>query len=240
MQKEDDGWTEGYTGKPMGLVLSLGFYAAYLFFIAGYLARMLTWARNAPPRVSDKTPSLSTFLKALVDILLLRRLLRVNDVLWLGEWIFHASLLVLFVSHLKYFFDPVPAVVAAMDIPARVTAWILPAALLYIGIMKIIIEKKPYVSSYNFMLLGLVMVSCVSGLLMKYSFPADLAGIKHLTMGFVTFRVVAPPVSLVFLVHFFVFLVLLASLPTHMFAAPLTMIGARQREDDLPYLMHEE
>jgi hypothetical protein len=106
--------------------------------------------------------------------------------------------------------------------------------------MKIIIEKKPYVSSYNFMLLGLVMVSCVSGILMKYSFPADLAGIKLFTVGLVTFRVVAPPVSLVFLVHFFAFLVLLASLPTHMFAAPLTMIGARQREDDLPYLMHEK
>jgi len=240
MLKEDDGWTVGYTGKPMGLVLSLGFYAAYLFFIAGYLARMLIWVRNAPPRVSDKTPSLSTFLKALVDILLLRRLLRVNDVLWLGEWIFHASLLVLFVSHLKYFLDPVPAVVASMEIPARVTAWILPAALLYIGIMKIIIEKKPYVSSYNFMLLGLVMVSCVSGLVMKYSFPADLADIKHFTMGLVTFHTGVSPKSIMFLFHFLIFLALLVSLPTHMFAAPLTMIEARQREDELPYLLHEK
>jgi len=30
------------------------------------------------------------------------------------------------------------------------------------------------------------------------------------------------------------------SLPTHIFAAPLTMIEARQRDDELPYLMHEK
>lgn len=225
----------------MGLVLSLGFYAAFLFFVAGYIARMLAWARSTPLRpFPEKTLSLSAFLSGLVDILLLRRLLSVNDVLWLGEWVFHASLLVLFLGHLRYVFDPVPAIIAAMEIPSRVAAWLLPASLLYIGIMKIIVEKKPYVSSYNFMLLGAMMVSCVSGLLMKYSFRADLAGIKHFTMGLVTFHVVSLPGTLIFLFHFVIFLLLLMSLPTHMFAAPLTMIEARQREDELRDLMHEE
>jgi hypothetical protein len=225
----------------MGLVLSLGFYAAFLFFVAAYIARMLAWARYAPLRpFPEKTLSLSVFLSGLTDILLLRRLLRVNDVLWLGEWVFHASLLVLFLGHLKYILDPVPPIIAAMEIPARVAAWLLPASLLYIGIMKIIIEKKPYISSYNFMLLGAMMVSSVSGLFLKYSFRADLAGIKHFTMGLVTFHVVTPPGTLMFLFHFFIFLALLMSLPTHMFAAPLTMIEARQRDDKLRYLMHEE
>lgn len=225
----------------MGLVLSLGFYAAFLFFVAGYIARMLAWARYAPLRpFLEKPLSLSAFLSGLVDILLLRRLLSVNDVLWLGEWVFHASLLVLFLGHLRYVLDPVPAIIAAMEIPSRVAAWLLPASLLYIGVMKIIVEKKPYVSSYNFMLLGAMMVSCVSGLLMKYSFRADLAGIKHFTMGLVTFHVVSLPGTLIFLFHFVIFLLLLMSLPTHMFAAPLTMIEARQREDELRDLMHEE
>ena len=225
----------------MGLALSLSFYAAFLFFVAGYIARMLAWARYAPLKpFPEKTLSLSVFLSGLTDILLLRRLLRVNDVLWLGEWVFHTSLLVLFLSHLKYILDPVPAIIAAMEIPARVAAWLLPASLFYIGVMKIIVEKKPYVSSYNFMLLGAMMVSCVSGLLMKYSFRADLAGIKHFTIGLVTFHVVSLPGTLIFLFHFVVFLLLLMSLPTHMFAAPLTMIEARQREDELRDLMHEE
>jgi len=225
----------------VGLVLSVGFYASFLFFVAGYLVRMVTWAQQAPPRVSQgKTLTLSVLLHALVDILLLRRLLRVNDALWLGEWVFHASLLILFLSHLRYILEPVPVIIAVMQIPAIVAAWLLPASLLYIGMMKIIIEKKPYVSSYNFMLLGVMMVSCVSGLLMKYSFRADLAGIKHFIMGLVTFHTGISPGSLTFLVHFFIFLVLLMSLPTHIFAAPLTIIEARQREEELPYLMHEK
>jgi len=71
-----------------------------------------------------------------------RRLLSVNDVLWLGEWVFHASLLVLFLGHLRYVLDPVPAIIAAMEIPARVAAWLLPASLFYIGVMKIIVERN--------------------------------------------------------------------------------------------------
>ncbi|NJD56181.1 MAG: hypothetical protein FIA94_07240 [Nitrospirae bacterium] len=225
----------------MGLVLSLGFYAAFLFFVAGYLARMLGWARYASPQaVPEGKLSLYVCLSALADILLLRRLLRVNDVLWVGEWVFHASLLVLFLSHLKYILDPVPAVIASMEIPARVAAWLLPASLLYIGIMKVIIEKKAYVSSYNFMLLGLIMASGASGLVMKYSLRADLADVKHFTMGLMIFHPGTPPGSPVFLVHFVVFLVLLACLPTHVFAAPLTMLEARQREEELPHLMHEK
>ena len=225
----------------MGLVLSLGFYAAFLFFVAGYLARMLSWARYAPKQaMPERSTSLYVCLVALVDVLLLRRLLRMNDVLWVGEWVFHTSLVVLFLSHLKYILDPVPAIIASMEIPARVAAWLLPASLLFIGVIKLVIEKKPYISSYNFMLLGLMMVSCISGLVMKYSFPADLADIKHFTMGLVTFQAGISPGSLTFLFHFFIFLIILMSLPTHIFAAPLTMIEARQREDELPYLMHEK
>lgn len=225
----------------MGLVLSVGFYTCFLFFVAGYLVRMVTWAQQAPPRVlPGKTLTLPVFLNALVDTLLLRRLLRANDVLWLGEWTFHASLLILFLRHLRYVLEPSPPFVYAMDIPARVAAWLLPASLIYIGAMKLVIEKKTYISSYNFMLLGLMMVSCVSGLVMKYSLPADMVDIKHFTMGLVTFHMGISPESITFLFHFIIFLVLLVSLPTHMFAAPLTMIEARQREDELPYLLHEK
>ena len=225
----------------MGLVLSVGFYACFLFFVAGYLVRIVAWAQQAPPTISPgKTLTRSVLLNALVDVLLLRRLLRVNDVLWVGEWTFHASLLILFLRHLRYVLEPSPAFVYAMEIPVRVAAWLLPASLLYIGAMKFVIEKKPYISSYNFMLLGLMMVSCVSGLVMKYFLPADLADIKHFTMGLVTFHAGISPGSITFLFHFVIFLVLLMNLPTHIIAAPLTMIEASQRDDELPYLLHEK
>ena len=224
----------------MGLVLTVGFYICFLFFIAGYLVRMLTWARQGQTGVLPGTRlRLSTFLNAAVDVLLLRRLLRVNDVLWLGEWIFHASLVVLFFRHLRYFLEPAPFIVVAMDIPARIASWLLLASVIYIAVMKLVIEKKAYVSSYNFLLLGLMTLACLSGLVLKYSLPADLADVKHFTLGLVTFHTVTLPESLTFMLHFIVFLVLFVSLPSHIVAAPLTMIEARQRDEELPYLMHE-
>ncbi len=225
----------------MGLALSLGFYAGFLFFVAGYLVRMLNWMQQAPQPAELRTQVASSpVLRGLADILLLRRLLRVNSALWLGEWVFHLSLAVLFVRHLRFIVEPVPAFVICMDVPARIAAWLLPASLLYIGLMKVIIEKKPYVSSYNFYLLGLLLVSGISGLAMKYLFRADLMDIKYFSLGIVTFHATSAPASPVFLLHFAVFLLLLAGLPSHVVAAPLTMVAARQRDDELRYLMHEK
>jgi hypothetical protein len=224
----------------MGLV-SFVFYICYFFFLAGYLMKMIMWVREAPlPAPPRKAMSLATFLRGLADILLLRRLLRANDSLWLGEWIFHASLFVVFLRHLRYVLEPVPPVITALEVPGIVAAWLLPASLLYVGFMKIFIEKKPYFSSYNFYLLGLLLVLSVSGLIMKYIFRADLADVKHFALGLVSFHAGQIPSSYVFLLHFIVFLILLPGLPAHMVAAPLTMLEARQREDELPDLMHEE
>lgn len=202
---------------------------------------MLTWAEKAEQQTPPgKKLSLCSFLKAALDILLLRRLLKVNDVLWVGEWIFHMSLLILMLRHLRYFLEPVPGLVAALEIPGIIAAWLLPASLLYICIMKLLIEKKPYLSSYNFILLGIVMALCISGLLMKYVFPSDLVDIKYFTLSLVTFRSADPPADITFLSHFLFFLVLLLSLPAHIVAAPLTLLDARLRDEELPYLLHEK
>jgi hypothetical protein len=121
-----------------------------------------------------------------------------------------------------------------------IAGYLLPIALGYIVIMKIFIEKKKYVSTYNFFLIAIIFAIGVTGLLMKIVFRPDIVGIKEFIIGAVTFRFADVPESVPFTIHFLMFLVMLVWLPTHIFAAPLTIAAARQRDELIKGLVHEE
>jgi len=56
----------------------------------------------------------------------------------------------------------------------------------------------------------------------------------------VTFTFAAVPADALFIVHFIMFLALIVNLPTHIFAAPLVLIGAREREANFNTVIHEK
>ncbi len=225
----------------MGSVLTWGSYLVMLIFIVSYIQKislLLRKKEGLPTLRSDIT--LSVIASAAVDILLLRRLFFSNPFLWFGEWLFHACLALLMVRHLRYFMEPAPSCVFALQTPAIIAGYLLPLSLIYIFIAKLVIEKKSYIASSNFFLLALLLLSGISGLLMKIWFRVDLAGIKWFSLGIVTFRPVEVPHSPLFIIHFVLFLIVFAYLPTHIAAAPISLLDARQREKAVRSLMHEK
>ncbi|HTR44304.1 MAG TPA: hypothetical protein VMH06_01240 [Thermodesulfovibrionales bacterium] len=224
----------------LGIVLTLGFYLSMLVFLGNYAVKVLIWLKDAPSHM-ERSGRISprTFLMAVCDILFFRRLLGANDLLWIGEWIFHASFVLVMLRHLRYFLNPVPRWVWSVQTPGIIAGYILPVAMVYILAVKSLAEKK-YVSSYNFLLLILILVIGATGLLMKTVSHPDIVSVKTFTMGIVTFGFAAAPGSALFVVHFVLVLALIVNLPTHIVAAPLTLLGARQREENLKRVIHEE
>jgi cytochrome b561 len=89
-------------------------------------------------------------------------------------------------------------------------------------------------------LLALVLsISCI-GVLMSLAFKPNLVDAKLFIFGIMNFSPAAAPDSLLFTIHFVLFLVLVLLLPTHIFTAPLVMYEARKRDLTLWRLMHEE
>jgi len=225
----------------LGIVLSLGYYLSMLVFLGNYASKVLLWAKRTPVNaVTSGKVTLRTFVAASIDILFFGRLLWVNDVLWLGEWTFHVCFLLTVLRHLRYFLNPVPQWVWVLQPLGIIAGYVLPLALVYIFTVKFLIEKKKYVSSYNFFLLVLILVLSVCGLLMKTVYHPDNVSVKAFVMGIVAFRFTAAPGCALFLLHFVLVLVLIVNLPTHIFAAPLALVGARQREETLNRVMHEK
>jgi nitrate reductase gamma subunit len=227
--------------KEAGVALALCAYMTYLAFIWKIGVRLLmlrkAYLQSGGSPVSGT--SALTVLKAIRDIFLLSRLFRVNPCLWFAEFLFHASFVLVILRHLRYVMEPVPAWVVILRVPGELAGYILPLSLGLIVILKILIERKEYISSYNFFLLSILFFLSVTGFLMKIVARPDIVGIKYFMISVFKFAPVVPPCSLVFGLHYLAALILLAWMPAHIFAAPFSMMDARKREENIRLLMHE-
>lgn len=226
----------------MGIFLALSTYAVLGISLVLLCGRLLTvW--KAARTIREYTPSFPftprLVLKAAGDILFLSRLLKTNDLLWIGEWLFHCTFLLVVLRHLAFFLNPVPGWVAFLQPFGVFAGYLLPLSLIYILSIKLRGEKG-YFPSYNFFLLVLLLLLSVTGILLRTVFKADLVAIKGFVLGILSLSPQSVPLHFLFIVHFSLVLVLILYVPTHIFAAPFVMLDAREREEELGRLMHGE
>src|SRR5208337_855818 len=130
-----------------GTILSVSAYLTLAAFSATVFLKTATlW------KAADRTPagrgkpgavsraSCPVVLKWAGDIFFFTRLLKTNDVLWLGEWLFHCSFLFVVMRHLRYVLNPVPGCVVLAQQAGIIAGYLLPAALLYILAVKLAVE----------------------------------------------------------------------------------------------------
>jgi nitrate reductase gamma subunit len=227
-----------------GILLSLFAYICIAVFAWRILWRILllsrTSAQSKEKLLTAQNITPSALLRIMGDIFFLTRLLRTNKLLWFGECVFHYAFLFVLLRHVRYFLYPVPQWIVEFQPAGIYAGYVLTLSLLYILIVKLVIEKRTYFSSYNFFLLFLLFLISSTGIVMKYFVIPDVVDIKHFIMSTIVFKPASAPQSFLFTVHFIVTFVFIASLPAHIFTAPFTLIDARKREESLDLVMHEE
>ncbi len=228
----------------MGTLLIAAAYAVYTALWIRLMMHALVWWRAARRLSASGLPSPAMTKKAcaltVLDILFFGRLLKANAALWLGEWVFHASFLLVLLRHLRFFLNPVPGWVWSIQTAGLIAGYILPLSLIYILAVRLLTKRERYASPANMFLLVLVLAIGAIGLLMYFWFKPNLVDVKLFALGLACFKPVAAPESLLFTLHFGLVLVLVAFLPSHIFTAPLVMMEARKREQALRLVMHEK
>lgn len=227
--------------KEYGVALALCTYIAYIAFIWKIVVRLLVLRKTElqPGRDPITGTAAVTVVTAIRDLFLFSRLFRVNPRLWFAEFGFHVSFALVILRHLRYVMEPVPAWVAFLQVPGELAGYVLPLSLLLIFVIKTFIDKKEYVSRYNFFLLGLLFFLSITGLFMKMVVRPDVVAVKIFMIRVFRFAAAVPPADGAFVLHYLAALILLAWLPTHIFAAPLSIMDARKREDGIRLMMHE-
>ncbi len=235
---------KGHSIIHMGKILIVAAYAVYAAFWLRFIGHALVWWKVSQ-RLDNRSlarPHLKLKACALtvLDVVLLGRVFIVNPALWIGEWVFHASFLLVVLRHLRFFLDPVPDWVWWLQTPGLIAGYVLPFALLYILVIRLLTKLEKYAAPANLFLLGLVLAISSIGVVMNTLFTPDLVDVKLFIFGIVHFAPAAAPGSVLFLLHFCLVLVLLLFLPTHIFTAPLVMLEARKREQALRLVIHEK
>ncbi len=200
--------------------------------------KSLPWIKHSS--LDSPFTGLQAFFRMLLEVLLFRSLFRNTKAelrggprliygeekwLWLGAIVFHYSFLVVFLRHLRFFMEPVPAFVGLIEqldgffqVGAPViflSGFTLLAALLYLLARRLFDPQVRYISLMTdyfalFVLIGLAL----TGILMRYSTKVDIVAIKQLGIGLVTLSPVVPAsVGSLFFAHLFLLSVLIAYFP---------------------------
>jgi nitrate reductase gamma subunit len=196
------------------------------------------WIRNSP--LDNPHTALGTVGRMALEILFFRSLFRntradlkkgprlvygSSKYLWAAGLAFHYSFLVIFIRHFKYFVEPVPAWVQAVQsldgffqvgLPILfLTDIVILVALGYLFFRRLFDARIRYIShASDYFPLLLIGGIAVTGILMRYFYKVDLAGIKQLAVGLMTFHPVQPQgIGGLFYVHLFLVCTLLAYFP---------------------------
>jgi nitrate reductase gamma subunit len=145
--------------------------------------------------------------------------------LWLGALAFHYAFFTILIRHLRFFLEPVPGLIAAMDQadsffqiglpPMYQTDAVILAALAFLLARRIFEPQVRYISfASDYFPLFLIGGIATTGILMRYFVRVDVTAIKQLAMGLATFSPAVPAgVGSLFFAHLFLICVLLAYFP---------------------------
>lgn len=227
----------------MGIFLTAVTYMVCAVFLGRFIWHVLSWFKAAKqPEVESISKKISSGVIAemLLDIVFFRRLIKTNKILWAASWTFHISLILVVLRHLRYFMYPVPDFVMSMQTIGIAAGYVLPVSLLIMLIIRAAGNRDRYISFYNFFLLTMLLLTCITGVLLKLFYRTGLVDIKVFMMGIVTFHPDAMPDSLLFIMHYVLVLILIPALPLHLIAAPVITVEARKRERELGLVLHEK
>jgi nitrate reductase gamma subunit len=145
--------------------------------------------------------------------------------LWLGALAFHYAFFTILIRHLRFFLEPVPGVISAMDKadsffqiglpPVYQTDLVILAALGFLLARRLLEPAVRYISfaSDHFPLLLIASIA-ITGALMRYFVRVDVTAVKQLALGLATFSPAVPAgVGPLFFAHLFLVSALLAYFP---------------------------
>jgi nitrate reductase gamma subunit len=224
----------------MSVFFAILFYLATLVFVVGLLSRISTYARTPAPLKIPTTPAPTTttgvVFRLTREVVFFESLFKANLWTWSMGWLFHASLALVTLRHLRYFTDPVWGWIAFIQ-PFGIYAGItMLLGLLGLWGRRLFVERIRYISTpSDHLWLVLLIVIAVSGLLMQFVSHTDVVGVKSYFLGLLNLEIGTLPADGLLLLHLFMVFALLALFPvSKLLHAPGLFFSPTRNQTDNP------
>jgi len=228
-----------------GILFAILFYFATLVFVVGTLYRIGVYTRTPAPLKIPTTPAPITtggvVLRMMREVFLFESLFKANLWTWAAGWLFHASLALVLLRHLRYFTEPVWAWVAFIQPFGMYAGITMLLGVAGLWARRIFVERIRYISTpSDHLMLALFMLIAFSGLVMSFIEHTDVIAVKGFMLGLMYFAWLHSdgqtlPSDIVLYVHLFMVALLLMIFPiSKLLHAPGLFFSPSRNQADNP------
>jgi nitrate reductase gamma subunit len=224
----------------MNILFAILFYLATLLLVVGLFQRIRTYATTPAPLKIPTTPAPTTtggvVLRMTREVVFFESLFKANLWTWSMGWLFHASMALVLLRHLRYFTDPVWSWVAFIQ-PFGVYAGItMLVGLSGLWVRRLFVERIRYISTpSDHLMLALLIAIAGSGLLMKFAVHTDVVSVKSFFQGLMHFSIQPLPTDALLALHLLTVVTLLVILPfSKLLHAPGVFFSPTRNQTDNP------
>jgi len=202
----------------VSVVYGVLFYLAIAVLLFGLIAKIRQYAKTPAPLKIPTTPAPTTRagvgLRMFREVVFFESLFKSNKWIWIFGYMFHFSMLVVLLRHLRYFTDPVWFWVVFISPYAAYFGFLMVAGLAGLWARRVLVDRVRYISSPSDHLMLLLIISIgVTGLSMKFVWHTDIAMLKAFFIGLMVFNWQPLPVGFtgdfILLIHLFLVVLLM-------------------------------
>jgi nitrate reductase gamma subunit len=224
----------------MSTLFAILFYLATLVFVVGLLYRIGVYTRIPAPLKIPTTPAPITtggvVLRMAREVLFFESLFKSNLWIWGLGLLFHGSLALVLLRHLRYFTEPVWAWVAFIQPFGKYAGITLLLGAAGLWARRLFVERIRYISTpSDHLMLALFIVIALSGLTMTFAAHTDVVAVKGFFLGLMNFNWQMLPSGIALYAHLLMVAVLLMIFPiSKLLHAPGVFFSPSRNQTDNP------
>ncbi|HEX8986779.1 MAG TPA: respiratory nitrate reductase subunit gamma [Rhodocyclaceae bacterium] len=178
----------------MTLFFAILFYVAAAVFVGGLAYKIVDFARTPAPLKIPTTPAPTgvpgVAFRMFREVVFFESLFKGNLWIWAMGAAFHFGLALVLVRHLRYFMEPVPAIIAFAQPFGMYAGFAMAAGLAGLWARRFLVERIRYISTVSdHLMLALLLLIASSGLGMKFLNHTDVVGVKTFFLGLMSFDI---------------------------------------------------
>ena len=181
----------------LSVVYAVLLYGAFIFMLVGLGLRIVKYIKTPAPLKIPTTPAPTTRagvgLRLFKEVVFFESLFKSNKWIWIFGFLFHFSLLLAFLRHLRYAMDPSNILwpIVSFDLVqifGMYASWTMVLGLLGLLARRIFVDRVRYISSpSDYLMLLLLIAIAVTGMMTTFVDHLHVAQFKQFVHGLVTF-----------------------------------------------------
>lgn len=222
------------------MIFAALFYISAAVLLVGVSWKIVDYARTPSPLLIPTTPAPTTtggvVLRMFREVVLFESLFKANLWTWAAGWLFHVSLALVLIRHLRYFTEPVWSWVALAQPFGLYAGLSMVLGLCGLWARRIFVERIRYISTpSDHLMLVLLILIAGSGLFMKLYSHTDVIGVKSFFLGMMRFDLQPLPADGALYLHLLLVASLLLIFPfSKLLHAPGVFFSPTRNQTDNP------